>query len=58
MKMVSIDVTVLVEDDVSADQVRKDVNGGIAELDGKGELTGYEWYEVAITSERPYAKEE
>ena len=58
MKMVSIDVTVLVDDDVSAENVRKAVSDGLELLDdAPGGLEGYEWYEVATTSERPYAVE-
>ncbi len=58
MKMITIEVTALIEDDKEGWEVQKDVNDSLAHFDEADELKGYEWYNVEVTSERPYAVEE
>lgn len=54
MKMITVEVTALVDDDFTGLQVQEDIKRGLDVLDTADR---YEWWETETTSERPYAEE-
>ena len=52
MKMVTIEVDMLVDDDVDSNRLIKDVGYGLVVLKDANELPGVDWYDVNVISER------